>query len=91
MTRPEFLETVYAIAEKYGGSVTSGLRSVQRNARVGGHLRSRHRSGFALDVVLDEEKDNAEFTEACWRVGISVLDEGDHLHTQPTGAWGRVA
>jgi uncharacterized protein YcbK (DUF882 family) len=91
MLREEFLEAAYSIAEEHGGSITSGLRSKLRNRVVGGHSRSRHLTGFAVDVVLDEMSAEAKrkFQDALIAAGLLGLDEGDHIHVQPVGPWGR--
>jgi hypothetical protein len=99
LTRPEFVEMVYQLCEKHGGSVTSGFRTPMRNAEVDGHPQSRHLTGYAMDVVLDADRDGiaANDVEAFVRfradarlLGIKVLDEHDHLHCQPIGVFGRV-
>lgn len=91
MNRTEFLAGVYAIAEAHSGSVTSGLRSTKRNTAVGGHPRSRHLTGFALDVVLDEMTAEAKLAliEDLRRSGFLGIDELDHVHVQPIGPDGR--
>lgn len=91
MTRPEFLEAVLLIVEAHSGSVTSGMRSRARNTAVGGHPRSRHLTGYALDVVLDVMDDThiTAFIDALRGVGALGINEGDHVHVQPLGPWGR--
>ena len=91
MTRSEFLDHVIAITESHLGSVTSGLRTKKRNTAVGGHPRSRHLTGFALDVVLDDmapEKILA-YQNELRQSGFLGINEGDHVHVQPLGPEGR--
>lgn len=90
MTRPEFIESVAQLCVEFGGSVTSWIRTMKRNTIVGGHPRSRHMTGFGVDVVLDEESHIPAFRDAAYQLGLSVLDEGDHLHIQPFGPTGRL-
>jgi len=90
MTRPEFIEFVAQLCEEFGGSITSWVRTKKRNTMVGGHPRSRHMTGFGVDVVLDEETSIPAFRDAAYALGLSVLDEGDHLHIQPFGSVGRL-
>ena len=64
-------------------SVTSWFRSAKRNAQVGGHPKSKHLVGLGLDIVLDDPKDKPKMVETLRAIGLSALDEGDHLHIQP--------
>lgn len=61
--------------------LTSWWRSPAHNARVGGHPRSRHLRGTAVDVVLSAGFRRAFIEDAEW-VGLRALDEGDHVHVQ---------
>lgn len=70
-----------------GATVTSGRRTAERNAAVGGAKNSWHLSGEALDLVPPKGKTIAEFRAELERRGLPVtelLDEGDHWHW----AWG---
>jgi uncharacterized protein YcbK (DUF882 family) len=90
LTRGAFVDKVYSIAEKHGGSVTSGLRSRSRNKIVGGKPASRHISGYALDVVCDNALGERRFIEDCQLEGFGVAEEGDHIHVQTKGPVGKV-
>lgn len=99
MTRADFTEIIAGLCEAHGGSVTSWIRSRKHNAKVGGKPASRHQTGFGIDVVLDADEDgnpaNDElailaFVQAADALGIRAIDEGDHIHCQPIGPWGRV-
>jgi hypothetical protein len=83
MSVSEFAEKVARIGLACGFSVTSWGRSATHNAKVGGLDGSYHRLWMAVDGILDQPSDKAEFVHWCRREGISVLDEGDHLHVQP--------
>ena len=77
-----FLLDVLIIAIRCGGSVTSWIRSVEHNKKVGGHPLSRHIFGEAVDLVFDTQKDKEEAIQQFLRKGYHVLDEKDHVHVQ---------
>lgn len=79
----DFVHVVLLLAIQYRFSVTSWLRSPARNVAVGGHLHSYHMLGLGLDVILDPGEDKNAFFEDAKRLGLSALDEGDHIHLQP--------
>jgi uncharacterized protein YcbK (DUF882 family) len=64
------------------GTVTSWIRSRDRNAKVGGHPNSYHQCGLAVDVVIEDEDLKSRFKRRMWKFGFGVLDEGDHVHVQ---------
>ena len=82
--RFDFWERVNDLCEKHNGSVSSGYRSKSRNTRVGGSEQSKHLTGWAADIVLDNmataERD--KFVIAAREMGLWVLDEADHIHLQ---------
>jgi len=84
MNASEFWVTVNVLCKVHGGTVTSGIRSKDRNHMVGGSPRSKHLMGIAADVVLDDMaliyRDG--FVHAAKKVGLSALDEADHIHLQ---------
>lgn len=61
-------------------TATSWWRSRSRNAAVGGLPASRHLWGGALDVV--PRIDRMRAAERYRGAGLTVIDEGDHLHLQ---------
>ena len=62
-------------------TITSGRRSVQENAAVGGVPNSYHTVGGALDIRKSPyDADNISLFK---EKGYKVIDEGDHLHVQP--------
>jgi hypothetical protein len=69
-----------------GARVTSGLRTPERNAAVGGVPNSRHLTGQAADLVPPPGMSMAQLeAEARRRMpGARVINEGDHVHVQ----WG---
>lgn len=69
-----------AIAQK-GMTVTSWWRSPWHNAEVGGVKASLHLLGLAWDVVPVTDG-NAMMLAS---LGLTVINEGDHLHAQIGG------
>lgn len=83
MSALEFAERILQLAVVVDFSVTSWIRSAARNQAVGGVPHSRHRDGCAVDVVLDRREDEPLLRRFVERLGLRVLDEGDHLHLEP--------
>lgn len=54
MTYERFHQIKKDLCLQFGGSVISGMRSLQRNKSVGGHAESRHLWDEAADIVLDD-------------------------------------
>ena len=84
MTYAEYKITIRVLCKVFGGSTTSGIRTTSRNSDVGGSPRSKHLTGMADDVVLDDmaELYRDGFVVAARKAGLWVLDEGDHIHVQ---------
>ena len=78
----DFLIDVLVIAIRWGGSVTSWIRSPFHNKKVGGHPKSRHLYGEAVDLVFDTIEGKKNAIEQFQRKGYHVLDEKDHVHVQ---------
>lgn len=69
-------------------SMTSGVRSAERNAQVGGQPNSQHLSGTAADYAVPANQKPA-FISRARQLGYQAIDEGDHIHLQlPRGAGG---
>jgi hypothetical protein len=63
--------------------VTSGLRTPQRNAAVGGVPNSRHLSGEAVDLVPRPGETMAQLHARVKGLpGTRAINEGDHVHVQ---------
>jgi hypothetical protein len=63
--------------------VTSGLRTPERNAAVGGVPNSRHLSGQAVDLVPRPGETMAQLHARVSKVpGVKAINEGDHVHVQ---------
>lgn len=74
------LTKILIIRKTHEFSVTSWIRTIERNKTVGGLPKSLHLSGLAVDVVLDSSEDKEVFKEDCHSIGLYAYDEGDHLH-----------
>lgn len=63
-----------------GVRITSGRRSPQDNARVGGSRTSFHLQDRALDLVPPQGMTMAQLADQARRSGFRALNEGDHIH-----------
>ncbi len=79
---PAFLGPVLDVCIKYGGSVTSWVRSKKRNRLVGGVRNSKHLLGLAVDIVFDTEEGKRKGVRELEGKGLKVLDERDHIHVE---------
>lgn len=85
MTVGEFAEAVAMYCLLHGGSITSWGRSTKHNKDVGGVPGSPHRFWRGADVVYDDPATMADplAIEYARRLGIKIVQEGDHHHLQP--------
>lgn len=63
-----------------GVTFTSGVRSPQHNAAVGGVRTSNHLRGRAWDLVPPAGMSMAQLAARMKQAGFRVLNEGDHVH-----------
>lgn len=66
-----------------GSRVTSGVRTPERNAAVGGKPNSRHLTGQAIDFVAPSGVSIGDVRNEFRQRGIDLreaIDEGDHFH-----------
>ncbi|WP_398572861.1 D-Ala-D-Ala carboxypeptidase family metallohydrolase, partial [Staphylococcus aureus] len=61
--------------------MTSGVRSAERNAQVGGQSNSQHLNGTAADYAVPTNQKPA-FISRARQLGYHAIDEGDHIHLQ---------
>jgi len=83
MTAAPAAMTAVAKIGRQWGTVTSILRSVEHNRKVGGVSNSYHLSGRAIDIARRPGVRHAEIDAALRRAGfrpVESLDEGDHSH-----------
>jgi hypothetical protein len=85
VTVGDFAERLVLVALVVPFSVTSWGRSKKRNEsrEVQGHPDSWHLLWLGADAVLDNPVDGESFERQCGRLGLRVLNEGDHYHVQP--------
>jgi hypothetical protein len=85
VTVGDFAERLVLVALVVPFSVTSWGRSPKHNAAptVKGHPDSWHLLWLGVDAVLDNPADGESFERQCGRLGLRVLNEGDHYHVQP--------
>ena len=80
------LEALEALREAYGApiTVTSGYRCPAHNATVGGHPRSAHMAGLAVDVHGADLKRLTELalSMTCF-IGVGIARGFLHLDVQP--------
>ncbi|MUV13595.1 D-Ala-D-Ala carboxypeptidase family metallohydrolase [Noviluteimonas gilva] len=83
----EVQAAIQQLAGRFGGQISSMVRTPEHNREVGGVPNSQHIRGTAGDVVIGDPAMRRSYMEAAKGMGFSVIDEGDHLHTQlPRGA-----
>lgn len=85
----EFVSLAYPLGQDLDLELTSWWRSRSHNREVGGVESSQHLLGLAWDVA---GADQDEFARRARMRGLTVVDEGDHVHVQryPAGvipAW----
>jgi uncharacterized protein YcbK (DUF882 family) len=77
-----FAFRVAILAESYHFSVTSWIRSPERNEILGGKPTSLHLTGEAADVVLDTHEVEEDFLADVSKAGLHYLIERSHIHLQ---------
>ena len=82
MDKIGFLLDMEMICFSCGGSVTSWIRTLKRNAHVGGTARSHHLLGYAVDVVFDSPEGKERAMSIAKKLGYDRSWEGDHLHIE---------
>lgn len=79
-----FLWGVLSVPWPPGTRLTSWHRTTEENRRVGGHPRSQHLLGLALDVVVPggDPAGDAQLSLNLQRAGVVPIREATHLHVQ---------
>ncbi len=77
-----FATLILTLALRFDFYITSWGRSLKHNKSVGGKDNSRHLFWTAVDCVLDDPSEAELFHAECKRMGLTSLDEGDHIHIQ---------
>lgn len=78
----DFAVAVYRYCRAVSGSVTSWLRSVPRNAAVGGKPNSAHLAGLGADVVVESRMSTDDRHRLAAELGLRLIVESDHDHLQ---------
>lgn len=73
MTHADFHQIKRTLCLRFGGSETSGMRSLERNQAVGGADESRHLYDEASDIVLDNWGLWRAFAKEAKRRGLGVV------------------
>lgn len=79
------------VVRRTGGQVTSATRSRADNARVGGVANSFHLSGQARDLVPPQGVSMASYAADLKKrlgPGYDIINEGDHVHVEPSSRGG---
>jgi len=76
-TKPEFR----SFLESLPATLTSGFRTKEANASVGGVPNSYHTTGEGADIRWT---DDPVILDKITSAGYEYIDEGDHLHIQPS-------
>lgn len=80
----QLLIAVLVVARATDVSISSFLRTPERNEAVGGRPNSLHLVGLAVDLV--GEPATLGRVASIWRaIGLDAIDEGDHLHLELDG------
>lgn len=68
--------------------ITSGYRTVEHNARIGGHPHSYHLKGMAADVVVDGlSPAQLQKLLAGWSGGLGSYETFTHVDIGPKRRW----
>ena len=78
----DFIHATIWLCAVFNCSVTSWIRTPKRNAAKGGDPESKHLSGMGIDLVPDEARQWPKVIEAARALGLTAVDEGDHIHVQ---------
>lgn len=89
----DHIGTFKTLAAEFGATITSTVRTPERNRRVGGVSNSQHVKGTAGDFVVPDDQADAFMAQAR-KLGYQVVDErkrtkgtGPHIHLElPPGA-----
>jgi hypothetical protein len=68
----------YLLIKAQGMTITSWWRSIDRNRELGGVYNSLHLIGLAWDIIPVTQENHTKLE----RLGLKVINEGDHLHAQ---------
>lgn len=80
----EFRFASWVLCRVFNCSETSGHRTAERNAQVGGSEGSQHLIGGGMDLVPtpNTKEQRARVKDAAEALGLWALDETHHVHIQ---------
>lgn len=80
----QYNERILCVCALHDCSTTSGIRTAKRNRSVGGAATSKHRIGWADDLVPDDmsKASRLAVVKTARALGMIAVDEGDHIHIQ---------
>lgn len=73
-----------------GMRITSGFRTPERNAAVGGATQSSHLTGYAVDIYAPTQEDKADLLRALFKVGFrrfGIMATAIHVDNDPDKAY----
>lgn len=82
MTVSDFAQNISTLLALHPGSILSWIRSSAWNTEVGGHPRSMHLVGLAVDIVPDPDTNMGDLIIFAERLGLNAINEGGHVHVQ---------
>lgn len=79
-----FLHKLDEMRERYGSPVyvSSGFRSQMGNRKIGGHPRSLHMKGQAIDIPMTDPYERWSLVYAAMSVGLGVEVCDRHVHVE---------
>ena len=89
LTIGEFCQKISRLCFTHHCSVTSWIRTILRNKTVWGHPKSRHLTGYGIDLVPDDWGTVDALMKDVRELGFLAINEGDHIHVQSIGVAGR--
>jgi hypothetical protein len=81
---PQGTDDPFAFLAGSGATVTSGPRTPEHNAEVGGVPNSYHLTDQARDILPPRDPQQAAYIrQQAAANGLEIIDEGDHWHLEP--------
>lgn len=77
-----FVSRILELRLRIPFSVASWIRTVERNREVGGHVRSLHLYGLAMDVVPGSGVSSSRLLSEAKALDLHGIVEPDHVHLQ---------
>ena len=77
-----FPQAIIAISKDVPLSVTSWIRSWERNRKVRGTRLSKHLEGLAVDILLDSPKDTPKLLKLARKYCLKILFQDTHIHLE---------